>query len=304
MEHEVVHITHHLFTIHRHSFASFGSPAICFPPLRWLEFLSMKSFGIAALCLAWCSGLAWSAPLIARFETVLGDFEVVLDSASAPRSVENFIRYANSGAFDSTIMHRSTTYNPANIQIVQGGGFGLVGNTIAPVSTDPPIPLEATLPNRRGTIALARTAAADSATSQWFFNVTDNPGLDFNYAVFGRVLGGGQSVVDAMGAAPVYDVTAQLGFPELPLLQPSLNAASLLLVTSVRVENFAITNITRSGSTAELRWMPLSTNTPVKVQRTANFDGTWTTLVSNLTTGVFVDTNAPAAAGFYRVVTE
>ena len=105
-------------------------------------------------------------------------------------------------------------------------------------------------------------------------------------------------------AAPVYDVTAQLGFPELPLLQPSLNAASLLLVTSVRVENFAITNITRSGSTAELRWMPLSTNTPVKVQRTANFDGRWTTLVSNLTTTVFVDTNAPAAAGFYRVVTE
>jgi hypothetical protein len=264
----------------------------------------MKPFRIAALCLAWCSGSAWPAPLIARFETVLGDFEVVLDSASAPRSVENFIRYANRGAFDSTIIHRSTTYNPANIQIVQGGGFGLVGNTIAPVSTDPPIPLEATLPNRRGTIALARTAAADSATSQWFFNVTDNPGLDFNYAVFGRVLGGGQSVVDAMGAAPVYDVTAQLGFPELPLLQPSLNAASLLLVTSVRVENFAITNITRSGSTAELRWMPLSTNTPVKVQRTANFDGTWTTLASNLTTSVFVDTNAPAAAGFYRVVTE
>jgi len=262
----------------------------------------MTMLRMAALCLALALPVAVAAPPIARFETVLGRFDVLLEPSSAPRSVSNFVTYANRGDYDSTIIHRSTTYNPLNIQIVQGGGFRLVTNTITPVDTDPPIPLEANLLNLRGTIAMARTAEPDSATSQWYFNVTDNPALNSNYAVFGRVLGAGQSVVDAMGNLGVYDASAQLGpvFAELPLV----SGQYLVLIDSVRVEPFAITNITRSGSGVELRWTPLSTNTPVKVQRTAVLDAPWTVISSNNTDGTFTDTNAPSAGAFYRVTTE
>jgi peptidyl-prolyl cis-trans isomerase A (cyclophilin A) len=248
-----------------------------------------------------------AGPPIARFQSVLGDFDVLLDPSAAPISVTNFASYANRGAYDSTIIHRSTTYNPASIQIVQGGGFALVGNNIDQVPPDPPIPLEAGVANTRGTIAMARTADPDSATSQWYFNVTDNPGLDFNYAVFGRVLGAGQNVIDAIGAVTVYNASTDLGpaFGELPLFGPALTVQNLVLINAVRVGNFAITNVTRNAAAVEIRWTPLSTNTPVRVERTTDLAGEpWTTIASNTTTGVFIDTTAPTRGAYYRVVAE
>lgn len=248
-----------------------------------------------------------AAPPIARFQSVLGNFEVLLDPSTTPISVTNFASYANRGAYDSTIIHRSTTYDPTGIQIVQGGGFELVGNTLDPVATDPPIPLEAGGTNARGTLAMARSGQPNSATSQWYFNVQSNPGLDFNYAVFGRVMGTGMSVVDAIGQVTVYNASQVLGtsFTELPLLADSLVVENLVLIDSVRVEPFAITNVTRTADTTELRWTALSTNTPVRVERTADLAGQpWTTIGSNLTTGVFIDTNAPTRGAYYRIVTE
>jgi cyclophilin family peptidyl-prolyl cis-trans isomerase len=248
-----------------------------------------------------------AGPPIARFQSVLGDFDVILDPVAAPISVTNFATYANRGTYDTTIIHRSTTGNPLDIQVVQGGGFELVTNTIVPVATDPPIPLEAGVANARGTIAMARGDNLNSATSQWYFNVTDNPGLDFSYTVFGRVLGSGISVVDAIGALTVYNASTILGptFAQLPLFGPSLVSGNLVLINSVRVESFAITNITRSGNTTELSWTALSTNTPVRIERTDNLTGgSWTPIATNVTTGTFTDTNAPAGATFYRLVIE
>jgi cyclophilin family peptidyl-prolyl cis-trans isomerase len=245
-------------------------------------------------------------PPVARFQSVLGDFDVLLNPSSAPLSVTNFASYANRGSYDSTIIHRSTTYNPDSIQIVQGGGFELVGNSIEPVVTDPPIPLEGGAANARGTLAMARANDPNSATSQWFFNLTNNTGLDFNYAVFGRVLGPGLSVVDAIGKLTVYDASGSLGpvFTELPLFADALQAQNLVLINSVRVEPFAITNFLRVGNTAELRWTALSTNTPVRVERSTDLTGPWTAIATNLTTGSFTDTNVPSSAAFYRLVTE
>jgi peptidyl-prolyl cis-trans isomerase A (cyclophilin A) len=246
---------------------------------------------------------ASAGPPIARFQSVLGNFEVLLDPSAAPISVMNFTSYANRGTYDTSFIHRSTTYNPADIQIVQGGGFKLVGGTIEAVPADPPIPLEAGMANARGTIAMARTDQPDSATSQWYFNVTDNPGLDFNYAVFGRVLGEGLGVIEAIGDIAVYSASTQQGlfFGQLPLIEGQY----LVLINSVRVEPFAITNITRTADTTELRWTTLSTNTPVRVERTADLaGGPWTTIASNNTTGTFNDTNAPARGAYYRIVTE
>ena len=248
-----------------------------------------------------------AGPPIARFQSVLGDFDVLLDPAAAPISVTNFAAYANRGDYDTTIIHRSTMYDPAKIQIVQGGGFELVGNILEPVITDPPIPLEAGAANTRGTLAMARATGLNTATSQWYFNVQSNPGLDFNYAVFGHVIGVGMSVVDAMAAVTVYDVTVNLGsaFSELPLLNPALTITNLILIHSIRVEPFAITNITRTANTTELRWTALSTNTPVRVERTTDLVAApWTAIATNLTSGIFSDTNAPARGAFYRIVTE
>lgn len=247
-------------------------------------------------------------PNIAKFSTIVGDFDVLLHGDAAPVSVSNFISYAAAGRYESTIIHRSTTYNPASIQIVQGGGFVISSNSLSAVATGAPIVLEAGLANSRGTLAMARTSERDSATSQWFFNISGNPGLDGNYAVFGGTIGsGGLSVLDALGSIPVYDVSVDLGsvFSELPLTQPALQAAYLVVVHNIAVVPFRVTGIHPQTKGVRIDWTALSTNTPVKVERMTNLvTGTWQIVSSNNTQATFTDTNAPASAAFYRVVTE
>ena len=181
-----------------------------------------------------------AAAEIVRFDTNFGAFDVELSSDPAlATTVTNFLAYMNAGSYADTIIHRSTTYNPSDIQIIQGGSYVLDGTTLNPVVTGPPISLQAGVANLRGTIAMARTNDPDRATSGWFFNVTDNPSLDFNYAVFGAVVNTvenpGLTVIDAIAGVPVYDVSEQLGpaFAELPLSAPSLQASSLVIVNNV-----------------------------------------------------------------------
>jgi len=199
----------------------------------------------ALAILGCCMGFA-ARPVIAatfvRFDTSLGVFDVELyDVPQMESTVANFINYVDAGLYVNTIIHRSTTYNPAGIQIVQGGGFVLQGSTLNPVATFSPISLQAIYSNVRGTIAMARTADPNSATSGWYFNVTDNTALDSNYAVFGSVVNTtenpGMLVIDAMAAVPSYDTSTQLGpsFAELPLTAPSLEIGSLVIINSVTV---------------------------------------------------------------------
>jgi peptidyl-prolyl cis-trans isomerase A (cyclophilin A) len=266
----------------------------------------MKAELFLATFLLTSTMVSYAGPPVARFQSVLGNFDVLLDPVAAPRSVENFSAYANRSAYDRSIIHRSTTYNTNGIQIVQGGGFFLDGNFIYEIPTRSPIPLETNRSNVRGTIAMARTLQPNSATSQWFFNLADNnalnPGMPTGgYAVFGGVLGQGMNIVDRIGSAEVVDATDQLGpvFLEFPV-----QGNSLIVFSGIRVQQFAITNLTRSSNTAEIRWTQLSSNTPVRVERSSSLTGPWQTVASNLTTGVFNDTNAPARSAFYRVVTE
>lgn len=201
--------------------------------------ISGTVFGVLALC----AGLA-AQPLLAdtivTFTTNLGAFDVRLFEAQAPTTVANFLSYVNAGSYTNTFFHRSTTYNPADIQIVQGGGFGYSSPNFFAVDTSAPINLEAALPNTRGTIAMARTSDPNSATSPWFFNVQDNPGLNPSlgndgYAVFGEVIGSGMDVIDAIAGLSVYNgnppiIGQQTGpFGELPLI----NGNTLAMVDSV-----------------------------------------------------------------------
>ena len=209
------------------------------------EVMATRRILPALMALACCMGFAMgpaSAATIVRFDTNFGVFDLELyDVPEMESTVANFMAYVNAGLYDSTIIHRSTTYNPTGIQIVQGGSFVLEGNEINPVSTFAPIPLQALYSNLRGTIAMARTADPNSATSGWYFNVANNTALDDGYAVFGSVVdtaeNPGMTVIDAMAALTVYNASTDLGgeFLELPLTAPELVVGSLVRINSVTV---------------------------------------------------------------------
>lgn len=170
---------------------------------------------MAALCVA---GAAWSgqasaANTVVQFDTSLGSFQVSLEDDSVPVTVANFLDYVQKQAYTNTIIHRSVS----NF-VIQGGGFY---TDFSAVPQSAPIVNESSLSNARGTIAMARTADLNSATSQWFINTVDNnTKLDAaKYAVFGHVLGDGMKVVDAIAALPIYNLSNFAGstFGEVPL---------------------------------------------------------------------------------------
>ena len=133
-----------------------------------------------------------------KIKTNHGDISVELFEEKAAISCENFRQYANDGHYNGTVFHRVIP----NFMI-QGGGMD---ENMADKPTRAPIKNEADNgeSNARGTLAMARTNVVDSATSQFFINLTDNNFLDhgtrdFGYAVFARVTDG-MDVVDKIAA--------------------------------------------------------------------------------------------------------
>ena len=130
-----------------------------------------------------------------------GTITLELDAEKAPKSVANFLNYVSKGHYDGTVFHRVI---PGFM--VQGGGFA-VGMKQKP--TDGEIENEATngLKNDNYTVAMARTSAPHSASSQFFINVSTNGFLNhtgqnasgWGYAVFGKVVSG-TDVVDKIKA--------------------------------------------------------------------------------------------------------
>jgi peptidyl-prolyl cis-trans isomerase A (cyclophilin A) len=134
-----------------------------------------------------------------RFETSLGGFTLELDADKAPVTVANFLKYVDDGFYDGLIFHRVI---PGFM--VQGGGLS---SDMEQKAGHKPIANEAKngLANDRGTVAMARTNDINSATSQFFINLTDNGFLNhspgnYGYAVFGRVTDG-MDTIDKMAAA-------------------------------------------------------------------------------------------------------
>lgn len=131
--------------------------------------------------------------------TSAGVIRLELDDAKAPKTVANFLAYVNKGHYDGTVFHRVIK----NFMI-QGGGMTA---DMAQKPTDATIQNEANngLKNLKYTVAMARTNAPHSASSQFFINTKDNDFLNFTsespngwgYAVFGKVVAG-EDVVDAM----------------------------------------------------------------------------------------------------------
>lgn len=156
-----------------------------------------------------CSAAGLAASAASQWGTVCmltssGEIVVELYDSYAPQTVANFYRYVAAGFYSNTLIHRVD-----RDFVVQGGGYrsGMVEKT--PLYA--PIPLESNnnLSNLRGTIAMARRNEPNSATSQFFFNVVDNTGLDYQspanpgYTVFGRIISG-LNTLDAINVVPVY----------------------------------------------------------------------------------------------------
>lgn len=156
---------------------------------------------------------------VVRMQTTLGEIRIELDAAKAPLTVANFLDYVRDGFYDGTIFHRVI-----DGFMVQGGGMTA---DMKEKKTRQPVKNEATngLSNKKGTIAMARTSVVDSATAQFFINVADNDFLDhrnttaagFGYAVFGRVIGG-METVDAIRRVPTGRVGMHDDVPRQPVV--------------------------------------------------------------------------------------
>jgi peptidyl-prolyl cis-trans isomerase B (cyclophilin B) len=167
-----------------------------------------RPFLIAAAVLV----TAFAVPALAanpqvEFDTTAGKIKVELFPDAAPKTVANFLDYVKAKHYDGTQFHRVISGF-----MIQGGGFT---PDFKQKPNKPPIPIEseqsskAGMMNVPGTLAMARTADPNSATSQFFINVADNKFLNFRsadpqgygYTVFGKVIEG-MDVVDKIAKAP------------------------------------------------------------------------------------------------------
>jgi cyclophilin family peptidyl-prolyl cis-trans isomerase len=138
---------------------------------------------------------------------VSGTVVITLVPEYAPQTVANFLNYVNSGFYNGTIMHR---YQAGFV--LQGGGYvAPVGEQDNPThkDTNAPIPLELKVSNVRGTVGMARTNVLNSATSEFFINLS-NDNVDLNtyaggYAAFGYITD--MAPVTALTAAPCESAT-------------------------------------------------------------------------------------------------
>jgi peptidyl-prolyl cis-trans isomerase A (cyclophilin A) len=169
---------------------------------------------LSILLLSTALGFAADAkPVHVLLHTEFGDIELELDAAHAPLTTENFLEYVNAGMYNDGEFHRTVTLDnqpqdQIKIQVIQGG---------MPVGREkdafPPIKLEPTnktgLKHKDGTISMAR-GEPDTATSDFFICIGDQPGLDFGgkrnpdgqgFAAFGHVTRG-MDVVRKIQASP------------------------------------------------------------------------------------------------------
>jgi cyclophilin family peptidyl-prolyl cis-trans isomerase len=258
------------------------------------------------------------AGTLVQFRTVFGDLEVELYDQDKPVTVQNFIRYIQSGRFANEFSHRLM---PGFV--LQGGGFTLTTNTISAIPTYPPITNEFGVgkfySNVFGTIAMAKTSDPNSATSQFFFNLTnnsaslDNMNNSGGFTVFGHVVAGTnilgifngfQNYTGSQKSNVVINVDPYLNYFFYPNFQ-----TCPLLYTNVTATNFVFLDISLLqvairpvAGGRQISWNS-ATGLTNYVEFTTNFPPAWNTLVTTNGTGArmaVVDVAADPKR-FYRV---
>lgn len=172
-----------------------------------------------------CQGLALSGLLatsiaanatIVTFETSHGDISVNLFDKTTPKTVENFMAYVEAGTYNQSVIHRSVAGF-----ITQGGGFTYDGEKMVAVDKNSAVVNEPVYSNVKGTIAMAKLGGdPHSATSQWFFNLSDNSAnLDVQnggFTVFGQVVAG-MDVVEKIAALKTCNLPMNSGSTPAPV---------------------------------------------------------------------------------------
>ena len=172
----------------------------------------MRTTTLALLALFSCTlaAAALAANPKVDLETTAGTIKLELYPKAAPVTVDNFLQYVKSGHYDGTQFHRVIKGF-----MIQGGGYDVDFKekpTRPPIVNEAAQSLKAGLKNEVGTISMARMAAPNSASAQFFINVADNPALDPNpsdpvvargagYCVFGKVVAG-MDVVNKIATSP------------------------------------------------------------------------------------------------------
>jgi len=163
---------------------------------------------------------------VVKLSTNFGDITLELDAEKAPITVANFLQYVESSFYDGTIFHRVI-----DGFMIQGGGFDAnmkQKNTMDEIKNE----ADNELSNDNYTIAMARTSIPDSASSQFFINVSDNAFLNhtaptssgWGYCVFGKVVEG-KDVVDKIKAVKT---TSKAGHRDVPIEPVIIEKASVI----------------------------------------------------------------------------
>jgi peptidyl-prolyl cis-trans isomerase A (cyclophilin A) len=192
---------------------------------------------------------------VVRISTSLGIIEVDLFDQTTPETVNNFLSYVNTGAYDNVVVHRSVSGF-----ILQSGGFEYNGQTnpgevpLDEIEVGVAVVNEPLLSNLRGTIAMAKLSdSPDSATSQWFINLSNNSSnLDLQnsgFTVFGQVQGDSMQVVDeiaelslvnlggAFSVIPMQNYTDTDFNNDVVIFEDNLVIISNIIVTNTAVDS-------------------------------------------------------------------
>jgi cyclophilin family peptidyl-prolyl cis-trans isomerase len=278
--------------------------------------------GLRTVCIL--AAVVFTLPLarggaLVQFRTVFGDIEVELYDSDKPVTVQNFIRYIQSGRYANEFSHRLV---PGFI--LQGGGFTLTTNTISAVPTYPPITNEFNVgkfySNVFGTIAMAKTSDPNSATSQFFFNLADNSASLDNtnnsggFTVFGHAVAG-TNVLNVFNNFENYSgtntsnlIVSLTGIYPFSLFGQNFAACPLLYLPLVQT-NFVFIDITLLqvaiqpvAGGREISWNS-ATGLTNYVEFTTNFPPVWNTLATTNGTGARMSVMDAAAdpKRFYRV---
>jgi cyclophilin family peptidyl-prolyl cis-trans isomerase len=270
---------------------------------------SVEAIRCALFLLLALFSLPVRAGALAQFRTIFGDIEVELYDQDKPATVQNFIRYVQSGLYTNMFCHR---YAPGFV--MQGGGYFLTTDTngspqIAPITKFPAVRNEFNLGRRFsnvfGTIAMAKMSGdPNSASSEWFFNLADNStNLDNQnggFTVFGHLVAG-TNILNQF--TNLYLINIGSPFDSLPVLRTNATFGDLFYV-DISMLNIQVRST--GGGAREISWNSVS-NSLNHVEFTTNFPPSWQTLTSTNGTGNtlhVVDNGAADPHRFYRVRVE
>ncbi len=256
-----------------------------------------------------------------QFRTVWGDIDVELYDQDKPVTVQNFLRYVQSGRYQDVIFHRCPTnyYTGLTDFVVQGGGL-FVTNRYGASPNLEYVPTFGNIPNefgvgRRfsnvyGTLAMAKLGGdTNSASAQWFFNLNNNTFLDAPdtngfFVVFGHMVRGTNVLNMYLGRSLDHGIKNLGGMlSELPVNYDGSRTPTFADLEYVDISLLNVQVRLTTNHVQEISWNSVSGKTN-RVEYTTSLPPVWTLLVATNGTGTLLkvtDTSASASKRFYRV---